>query len=689
MLNRWRTTSFCLILAFLLCACDINVRIEDAPTPQPTHAAAAADAPTDASAPPTPAPPASPTSQTPRPLAVGQLAVTLPDASRELWTAADRGEHVVERPRLYGGARLKILALAAQAVQVRTEDAVEGWIHEPAERALTSDLAVQGEREGFAPGAQIQIIWPSGIPLRAAPRSDAQKVREALKVGQRGALQQLLGDWLQITLEDGASGWARWYYDGKRYAHILLLAPATPFPGGSPTAASAIVYQRPDGSLWRADASAPPVQLAPASEPGALIPWAASPDGRLIAFVSGSAVWPYSYRDAPDAAPSLALWLVGSDGSNPRKIQSLLPPRTLDLAAGSADQFNLLPALTAEQRLAWSPDGSRVAFVSAHESQIDLYAAARDGSVARLTSTPQIETQPRWSPDGGRIACLTTDGLGTGAGWGGLGLAALPSDGGAPAYTLASFPLNIGGRANYAAAYRWIAPDKLIVNAHSLPAGGSEYQIVVVGQPRAAPIFGEKGVYFEGLAWSDAAQTLAIFDADQPNTPQAGLHLWRRGEEIIKTLVPDPVNQAAWSPQGDLLAYSVGAGSANPGVALWSPGVAQESRRLAGRPASALHWSLDGQQIAIDTGAGDQSGGAPSTDLLIFKRDGAQLPGPPGHNIAAIGWGRQGLFFASRDSAESGARAAKLWLWDGKQAHLIDQGLEWTAALSAGIVAPA
>jgi len=211
-MNRLRPT-ICLILTLLICACGIDVRLKDSSDPQPTSAAAAS--PTTAS------PIAASTAQPIMQLVAGQLVMTKPGKARDVWTAADGGKRLFERPKLYDGARVMILAVAAQAVQVRTEEGVEGWIHEPAGDALTSDSAAQGERARFVPGVQVQVIWKNGIPLRVVPRSDAKKVREQLKAGQHGTVQQLLGDWLRIVLDDGTSGWARWYYDGMRYVDVV------------------------------------------------------------------------------------------------------------------------------------------------------------------------------------------------------------------------------------------------------------------------------------------------------------------------------------------------------------------------------------------------------------------------------------------------------------------------------------
>jgi Tol biopolymer transport system component len=54
---------------------------------------------------------------------------------------------------------------------------------------------------------------------------------------------------------------------------------------------------------------------------------------------------------------------------------------------------------------AWSPDGSRLAFVSRRSGDEEIYVARADGaSVERLTRSPGPDLSPAWSSDGRRIA---------------------------------------------------------------------------------------------------------------------------------------------------------------------------------------------------------------------------------------------------------------------------------------------
>ena len=48
---------------------------------------------------------------------------------------------------------------------------------------------------------------------------------------------------------------------------------------------------------------------------------------------------------------------------------------------------------------AWSPDGTRIAFVSRRDGDAEIYVLDADGSgVKRLTSDPANDRSPVWSP---------------------------------------------------------------------------------------------------------------------------------------------------------------------------------------------------------------------------------------------------------------------------------------------------
>jgi Tol biopolymer transport system component len=73
-------------------------------------------------------------------------------------------------------------------------------------------------------------------------------------------------------------------------------------------------------------------------------------------------------------------------------------------------KVNLTNSPKNEWQPAWSPDGSRIAFVSDKEGSNQIYVMEVDGSnVTRLTNTGEDYNSPTWSPDGLKIAFVTGD----------------------------------------------------------------------------------------------------------------------------------------------------------------------------------------------------------------------------------------------------------------------------------------
>ena len=108
-----------------------------------------------------------------------------------------------------------------------------------------------------------------------------------------------------------------------------------------------------------------------------------SPDASKIAFTS-------------DRDGNTEIYVIDTDGSNLVNLSNN-PARD---GIGKPDSFWLFfPEL-----ISWSPDGSKIAFVSDRDGNTEIYVINTDGSnPTNLTNNPSNDYFPVWSPDGSKI----------------------------------------------------------------------------------------------------------------------------------------------------------------------------------------------------------------------------------------------------------------------------------------------
>jgi Tol biopolymer transport system component len=69
----------------------------------------------------------------------------------------------------------------------------------------------------------------------------------------------------------------------------------------------------------------------------------------------------------------------------------------------------LTTSLASDRQPAWSPDGTKIAFVSRRDGNSEIYLMSGDGAnQSRLTNHPAGDTYPAWSPDGTQIVFSST-----------------------------------------------------------------------------------------------------------------------------------------------------------------------------------------------------------------------------------------------------------------------------------------
>jgi TolB protein len=117
-----------------------------------------------------------------------------------------------------------------------------------------------------------------------------------------------------------------------------------------------------------------------------------SPDGTKLVFISNRS-----------GSGKTELWTVNSDGSAPVRL-------TTSVQIASSDQG---PIFSSDLDPAWSPDGSKIAFVSNRSAWADteLYVMNADGSdPVKLTDDTLDDYMPSWSPDSQKIAFTKSQG---------------------------------------------------------------------------------------------------------------------------------------------------------------------------------------------------------------------------------------------------------------------------------------
>lgn len=174
---------------------------------------------------------------------------------------------------------------------------------------------------------------------------------------------------------------------------------------------SGLIIEHPDGSGETFLATVESTD-APLPGQGADITW--SPDSKQIAFISAT---PGPETAAASGDPMVITRYMyrptASEGINPFNDNRRLHIFIADLATRHVRQ--LTRGVHYEHSIDWSPDGSKILFISNHQPNSDEFfdydvftVDVSDGAVHQLTFTEGCEYMPQWSPDGKTILYLGT-----------------------------------------------------------------------------------------------------------------------------------------------------------------------------------------------------------------------------------------------------------------------------------------
>lgn len=240
---------------------------------------------------------------------------------------------------------------------------------------------------------------------------------------------------------------------------------------------------------------------------------------------------------------------------------------------------------------AWSPDGSRIAFVSATESgPSQIYVMRVDGSdVRQLTTGSQSAGQPQWSPDGSRIAFA-----------GGGGIFVMRADG-SQIRQLATGISGVlkwspdGSKIAFSDYWEWRVADLYVVNAD-----GTGKRLLHAGSAFGGLTWSPDGSRIAYDAWADggggcACRSISIVDSDGSN------HVALTSAASHDSFGP------TWSPDGSRIAFARSRGGADfsSDIGIFVVDVNGAGLTQLTHGASLGYhpmWSPDGSQIALYVG---------------------------------------------------------------------------------------
>jgi Tol biopolymer transport system component len=297
-----------------------------------------------------------------------------------------------------------------------------------------------------------------------------------------------------------------------------------------------------------------------------------SPDGTSVAFVRGRA-----------PTDGQHVFVVRRDGTGLRRLtqpRSALPAyegpvwlrdgQTVLFARRSADLDDDLFVVDSgrggARRLtdntvrdsdpAWSPDGSRIAFVRTLEygpvgrrdQNLELFVMRADGSgVRRLTRYRQEDVEPTWSPDGSRIAFSRRVGR-TGL----FAIHTIRTDGTGLRRVTAALPGSPSSPV-------W-SPDGRSI-AFTLDQGTAEIPLYLVNANGARPrLVARVADMAQGPQWSPDGRLIAVTGLTGCGGPCviSALYVVRPDGSGLRKLADNMGGSLAWSPDGRWLAVAAG-----------------------------------------------------------------------------------------------------------------------------------
>jgi len=378
-----------------------------------------------------------------------QLVLVLCLVGCALFFPEDGGPIVLQLSPIRGIVRSEVIIVgegfgAAQGTGAVTFDNVPATVLSWSDSILTVEVPVVATPDGTSVLVEVIVKAVGGTIGRGEFTADRGILFESERAGNRDiwVVDPEGGDPIRLTTSGENEAWPGWSHDGTKVlfnrdtemwvmgadgsAQTKLAGGVIPVgaPVWSPDD-SRIAYQQDEMSqIWVMNANGSgPINLTPVVGVHAWPTW--SPDGVRIAFHADRDI---VVGDVPSTTDNPDIFVVNADGTGQVRLTThsgrdwlpvwspdgskILflsdrdgPGEIFSMDPDGSGQTNLTGSAAADGWPVWSPDGKRIAFQRYRDGNAEVYVMNDDGSgVSRLTSNTAFDGGPSWSPDGTRLA---------------------------------------------------------------------------------------------------------------------------------------------------------------------------------------------------------------------------------------------------------------------------------------------
>lgn len=382
-----------------------------------------------------------------------------------------------------------------------------------------------------------------------------------------------------------------------------------------------------------------------------------SADGRYLVYVRGGddhANWPAEGNLAPNPTsstkePKVTIWAVALDGGEPIEIAKGAEPAVSDDSRlafvrdhqvwtapldGEGEPERLFFDRGEARGLRWSPDGSRLAFVSGRGDHafIGIFSS-KEVPLEYLAPSTHRDGSPRWSPDGERVAFVRRPGRGgppepilerTPEPWS-IQVADVASG---DAHTVWQSPDTLRGSFPGDAHLDWAAGDRLVFLA-DLDGWPHLYSVPADGETE--PLLLTPGEFMVEQVDLGPERRFLVYSANTGTTPDDGerRHLFRVPVDAAEPVPVTSGESLEWQPaiagDGEHIAF-IGATAKQPPFVYVAAPDGDAPRSLT---ADRLPDAFPGEELIVPVDVTFEASDGMTVHGQLFRTDGGAA-GKPG-----------------------------------------------------------